>query len=399
MAPDGTRLVTSVATLEPEDQVRHRAVGGRPDRRRARAPADPQREGRASAAFTRRRRPAVHQRPPGPGQADGQTTRPPRCGCCPPAAPRRGWSRTGRRASATSSSRADAPVVLVARRTCCRRRTRRRATTRSCARRARTRRSPRSCTTGTRCGTGTTTSARTQPHLFTATLARGGTPGRPSLRPTSPPTPDARAASRTARRSARTGATVVSGWRVADARGRDAASSLVRDRRRDRRAHGRSSTIPTPTSCTRASRPTAGGSRCSASARRCRRRPAPRRAARGRAARRRRAAVLADGVGPLAARPVLAAGRGRAPRRRPTTTAASPVFRVDVATDDGHAGDQRRRRASPTWASPGRAHAYALKTSYEAPPHPVRIDAETRRPASRRPLAGARRPRPSSPGR
>ena len=115
LSPDGTRLVTAVATLNSKKTKFVTALWEvDPSQPGARATADPQREGRVQRRVHARRRPAVHQRAAGPGQRQGRRRRGPRAvAAAAGTAPRRGSSRD--RAAGLGGVRVakDADVVLV----------------------------------------------------------------------------------------------------------------------------------------------------------------------------------------------------------------------------------------------------------------------------------------------
>ena len=106
LSPDGTRLVTAVQTLNPKRTKWVTALwevdpaGERPARRLTRSA-----KGEGGAAFLPDGSLLFTSRAPGPGRR-GRRRRGRRCsGCCPPAAARPAWSRTGPAASTTSRSR------------------------------------------------------------------------------------------------------------------------------------------------------------------------------------------------------------------------------------------------------------------------------------------------------
>ena len=249
--PDGARLVTTVATPDPEAHpLPHRAVGDRPGGRAARAQADPGH--RASPGPRSSPTATCSSPPPGPTPTEGSPTRD------APAAlwrlPTAGEAHVvGTRAGGIDAPAVarDAGTVVVSAMTLPRRRHRRGRRGPPQGPQGR-RRSTRSCTPRTRCGTGTTTSARTSERLLVGRRARRRHDRLARPHPDTRPGPSARSRSpRTARRSSPSGR-CPSGTAAAARRWWSSTSRPV--------SGGRCSTTPPPTSWRPRSAPTAPAS-------------------------------------------------------------------------------------------------------------------------------------------
>ena len=386
MSPDGARLVTAVATLDPDAQrVPHRAVGGRPRGRRPAPAADPRRKGETAPRVPPRRRPAVHLRPARPRRARTTTDAPPRSGCCPPAAARPGWWPPGPAASTRRLAR-DAGTVVVFGPDAARRPSPA-TTTRSAARPARSRKV--SAILHERLP-GALLGPRPRPGPSRGCSRRGvdATGGRSTWRDL---TPDAGRGARRGRLRRHPGRpTVVATWRCPSAR-RAAARRWWRSTSRPASGGCCSTTRTADVRRRPPSRPdgTPGGLH---PARRAAR-PTPPRTDPGSSSAldggERR--DLARRLGPLARRTLA----GRPTARRSIVTADEhgrrPVFRVDVADRRGHPAHRRRRRLLRPARRARRPLRLRAAQRVDAPPAPGPARRDGAGPASRRRLPGPRR--------
>ena len=391
MSPDGSRLVTTVATLEPQaHRVRHRGLGGRPRRRGARPPPDPQQQGRAPAPRS-----------------------PPTATCCSLSA------RPGPRQRGDGRRRARRAVAPARRR---RRGTRRRHAARRRRRRrggrTRTGRRRRPTLPGAVAAEDDEKRRKARKEKKVAAILHDGYPVRywdhdlgpdraaPARRrrPTGggrrddrrgrdlTPAPGARRSFEDGAEVSPDGRTVVSAWRVDDPRARPrgrswrstwrpaSARALVDDPDDDlgppahlaRRPHRRGRSASGDTEPTAAPRlhavvmPVAG---------------------------RRRVALARGGLGPLAAAPRAGRRTARALLVAADDDGRAPMFRVDLADRRRHAADQRRRRVHRRAVTPDGARRLraALRLRGAAAPGPDRRPPRrTSEPRPARPAADAR---------
>ena len=393
LSPDGTRLVTTVATLDPERTRWVSALwevdptGERPARRLTRSA-----KGEGGPVFAPDGDLLFTSARPDPDGAEPTTTPRPRCGCC---------RRRARRASSARRPGGFGPVVVA-----------REAGTvvalsdtlpgatdgDSDAERRKARKDA-----GVDAVLHTGYPVRYWDHdlgagqqrllagdpadATAASLARpdarrpAGRCTRPSS--TSPPTAAPRSSpGRSPTRTAPAGRPLV----AVDTDDRRAHDAVRRPRRRVRRARSSAPTARRSPSL----RETLQHARAS---------PIDMRAGRGAARRVGRAARGRARLGPLA--------RTHRPGR-PTATAllvvadeqgAAPVFRIDVASGDGRPARPATAATTPTCgSSPDGAHGYALRDAVDSAPAPVRLDLAHARPGARA-ACRARRPRRRPAGR